>query len=1100
MAGDDLKNRMLNDLTCFVIGAGGRTGDLLVADLQKAGSRVIEVCPAVERSTAEVTPDHIRISGPFQLEKHVRDVIEELDGFIGDSAAVINIITEFDAAFDRIGANFSLALNWSKVLLPLLRSRSGSRIINIDRISAALAVEKTAVHSLTTTLNKEGAVDGIAARTVLFGEVSFTEKQEKGEIGAQSVADDIILLIGATEPPKEITIKLGSLESAVENDSETEENSPSETSEEKKSVKEKETEDLMSTLGLKSETDKSREEPTEEKQTSKQDELNAFNIDRDEADIAESGEPAALDDDDKEIAAEPQPADFHEPPAKQDGPADSSYLIDSDFSNFSVDEKVISNYRSSLADYKEGEKAHQGEGKQPGDPELPESEPVVVPEVPEKTETESPVEAGPKPTFYMVELYRRQGMPERALEALKMLENLEVDKERLERERREIQEELGRTVAEPIEEEQQAEPEQSGEDLIAEEATEGKHPEDEKPVPEGPDEDEYEQRRLAALKRRMGIADEEEPEPEVVEPPVDEDDLEQRRIEALKRRAGHSGEAAGEERPEDILKLRPQETKPEAVALDEEDHLPVYEPTVEEVPDDVEQVSESPLVEEESEERRSLPKWLWLSVAGVAAVVLIWLLWPSGFDEPVSEAPPPVVEAERTVTETAPLPAVADTVEEKVEVQQVTVAEPAVEKIPEKPTIVEQKQVRKTALAKAQPAVKTLPLRNLKVNQKALTLFETGNYWQAARIWAEEKRQNPEHFTIILIFGCEDKTIRNSYQQLGDPADFFLLPRLINGRECFTICWGDFKSLSDAKQWYGEIPKWFADNGAKPLIRSFRQIRMAETGAQQTTAAKATPPKSVAPAPAKQEVVKEPVPVETRVPAETEKQIAETVPLDTSVLDMRIAEAEQAFMSAMANLQKPPEPETDTMELAVIGITAKTPGETDSTVVVSSTLMTDDWIEMDTTTQALEPVESGTNQEFVEIADLDIDQLAKIPAAEPEPAEEPDYTPQQLLELERYSDAAGIWEIEKGASPGKYTVKLLVACQDISIGDAYNALNRSDEFFILPKKVDGENCFALCWGGFDSKKEAKKRLKEVPRWFERNGGKPAVATITEIME
>ncbi|MCK5329858.1 MAG: hypothetical protein KAK01_00495, partial [Candidatus Marinimicrobia bacterium] len=79
-----------------------------------------------------------------------------------------------------------------------------------------------------------------------------------------------------------------------------------------------------------------------------------------------------------------------------------------------------------------------------------------------------------------------------------------------------------------------------------------------------------------------------------------------------------------------------------------------------------------------------------------------------------------------------------------------------------------------------------------------------------------------------------------------------------------------------------------------------------------------------------------------------------------------------------------------------------------------------------------------------------------------------------------------------------YTIKLLVACQDGSINDAYRALDQPPDFFILPKTVQGQACYAVCWGDFASKRDAKRRLKEVPKWFKRNGGKPVLTTIAKI--
>ena len=151
----------------------------------------------------------------------------------------------------------------------------------------------------------------------------------------------------------------------------------------------------------------------------------------------------------------------------------------------------------------------------------------------------------------------------------------------------------------------------------------------------------------------------------------------------------------------------------------------------------------------------------------------------------------------------------------------------------------------------------------------------------------------------------------------------------------------------------------------------------------------------------------------------------------------------------------------------------------------------DDWIEMDESTQALEPETEIAGDQFVEIAELESE-------IEPIPEPEPDYLPSDLLKLGRFTEAAGIWEIQKRDKPKNYTIKLLVACQTGSVNEAYRALNQAEDFFILPKSVKGDECFAICWGDFISKRDAKKRLKEVPDWFSRGGGKPALTTLAKI--
>ncbi|MCK5331762.1 MAG: hypothetical protein KAK01_10150, partial [Candidatus Marinimicrobia bacterium] len=431
-----------------------------------------------------------------------------------------------------------------------------------------------------------------------------------------------------------------------------------------------------------------------------------------------------------------------------------------------------------------------------------------------------------------------------------------------------------------------------------------------------------------------------------------------------------------------------------------------------------------------------------------------------------------------------------------------TVSEAVAELAVEEPEPVEEtieEPVVKPAPVKPQSKVKTLPLRNLEINQQATDLFKSGDYWEAASVWGHEKKLRPTHYTIILLFGCEETTIKNAYRQLDKPADFFLLPRYIKDRQCYTICWGDFTALSAARQWFGEIPRWFADNGAKPMIRSFSKIRTTAIRPMKVKKATTIIPVQkveielpIVPE-SDQLVVTEPISkiddTDTLKPElpEVEAQFTEPAIVD------EITSVEEAFIDAMIAI-----PQTDVVADTLLVKDPVIPVEpVDSVIVLLETDRDDDWIEMDTTTLLLEPKAEATGEEFVNITDLDIVETPEL-ETEPEPETEPDYTPQDLLQLGRFVEAAGIWEIQKGTTPRNYTIKLLVACQDGSINDAYRALNQASDFFILPKTVKGEACYAVCWGDFSSKRDAKRRLKEVPKWFKRNGGKPVLTTIAKI--
>ena len=990
---------------------------------------------------------------------------------------------------------------------------------------------------------------------------------------------------------------------------------------------EKDSNDLMSTLGFKKE-----EVPPEQKQVdddkkkNMSEELDQFDIDNSEADLSSDSKPVPEQPASEEKSPEKPSAEELPPPPTDDTPptkvpSDASYLLDSDFSDFTVDEKLISNYRTSLTEREQNEQEDASTMEKPVSEQPSGATRKPVSEI---IEEQPPAAAGqPQATFYLVELYRSQGLLERALNVLETLKTLDADQDRIERESLEIRALLGEelppeepvkkeiptgplTPAEPEpvsppeekilteptpaeipieapavktipEIEEAAEPAAPPEEEISTEPTPAEIPieapavkttpeieETAEPAappetvaePSAPEEsaeearqlaeEEYERRRVETLKRRMSgetVADELDGDEESLARPEKEDDAELQRIAALMKRAGSATVAPAPEQPAET-------PKPEAEAAEVEAELtrtrtierptdkvdvdePVITPAVdkpeeklaepkppsavepEEAVEDEEELlrvarlkklekpsapredipAPPPVTEQEPEGRKWLDKWPYMFGAVVIALVAAWLFWPEGRQPPAQVMLPEVEVAATIGTEQAQVtiitdeqPVVAvDTVSEAVAVLPVEEPEPVEETI--------QEPVAKPVPAKPQSKVKTLPLRNLEINRQAMDLFKSGDYWESAGIWGQEKKLRPAHYTIILLFGCEETTIKNAYRQLDKPADFFLLPRYIKDRQCYTICWGDFTALSAARQWFGEIPRWFADNGAKPMIRSFSKIRMTTIPPMKVKKAATIIPvqkveiESPIIPESDQLVVTEPISkIDDTDTLKPELPEVETQFTEPAIVD-EITSVEEAFIDAMIAI-----PQTDAVADTLPVEEPVIPVEpVDSVIVLLETDRDDDWIEMDTTTLLLEPKAEATGEEFVNITDLDI---VETPVLEPEP--EPDYTPQDLLQLGRFVEAAGIWEIQKGTTPRNYTIKLLVACQDGSINDAYRALNQPPDFFILPRTVKGQDCYAVCWGDFASKRDAKRRLKEVPKWFKRNGGKPVMTTFAKI--
>ncbi len=104
------------------------------------------------------------------------------------------------------------------------------------------------------------------------------------------------------------------------------------------------------------------------------------------------------------------------------------------------------------------------------------------------------------------------------------------------------------------------------------------------------------------------------------------------------------------------------------------------------------------------------------------------------------------------------------------------------------------------------------------------TLLILGEYALAAEKWKMEKEPYMDHFTIVLMTACSRATIDTVLSILPNREDMYLLPRDIDSRSCYIVCWGDFETRDEAENRFSNIPSWFAENGVVPMVRPLFKI------------------------------------------------------------------------------------------------------------------------------------------------------------------------------------------------------------------------------------------------------------------------------------
>ena len=109
----------------------------------------------------------------------------------------------------------------------------------------------------------------------------------------------------------------------------------------------------------------------------------------------------------------------------------------------------------------------------------------------------------------------------------------------------------------------------------------------------------------------------------------------------------------------------------------------------------------------------------------------------------------------------------------------------------------------------------------------------------------------------------------------------------------------------------------------------------------------------------------------------------------------------------------------------------------------------------------------------------------------------PDLT--ELIKQMECLDAALEYHKTVRDIPQAYSLKLEVDCVEKSVQVAYQACDFDPRMFILPRQINGRNCFIVFWGLYHTKNEALKALSSVPAFFENQETKPKLIILKQYL-
>ena len=97
--------------------------------------------------------------------------------------------------------------------------------------------------------------------------------------------------------------------------------------------------------------------------------------------------------------------------------------------------------------------------------------------------------------------------------------------------------------------------------------------------------------------------------------------------------------------------------------------------------------------------------------------------------------------------------------------------------------------------------------------------FAAGSFQAAGQIWRQELLAARIKFSILLEMDCLKESVRNAYRQLPDKEGFFLLNKTSrDGRSCYLVLWGRYRTGDEAALGMKQIPEYFMKQSNPPSV------------------------------------------------------------------------------------------------------------------------------------------------------------------------------------------------------------------------------------------------------------------------------------------
>jgi len=225
-----------------------------------------------------------------------------------------------------------------------------------------------------------------------------------------------------------------------------------------------------------------------------------------------------------------------------------------------------------------------------------------------------------------------------------------------------------------------------------------------------------------------------------------------------------------------------------------------------------------PIVQEKQKSRWRSISFLSVLIAVVAIAVFLWFNRAPQNLEPEPVRKRPVVKTRQKTPvkqEVIPAEQKTDTLPSIQPVGQTVSAKDNSQNINLKPKAKDfETQKKPQAEKNTIPPIKAPPFSAA----DARKAFLSGKFSTAGDLWRQELVAGKITFSILLEMDCLEQSVQSAYEQITEKENFFILNRVKDGRSCWLVLWGKFRTQNEAAQNLRLIPEYFLKQSEPPMV------------------------------------------------------------------------------------------------------------------------------------------------------------------------------------------------------------------------------------------------------------------------------------------